>query len=364
MSTASAGGGAQKGFRLRSGVAAWPRWAPVAAAVVLSGYAGAAAVGLFGGPYVFVLPSNPDNVFAEHWLARQPRRIVEVLTLGIGLAGAAAMLLQMRGVTFGRHALITAGVLVAGFTLLVLPGKLALDAVPGLNLLNLKRLDWPTVHLVLLLYAGIAVSASTVAYLRRVRGACVHCGRRGGHPDLSSQTWTVIGTVASVAALLAPLGYASSRLLWALGVPVGTTPEFLAQINANNPANVTVILELSMVAMAVGGGVLCLGLSRSWSQTWPRWIPGAAGRPVPHWFPVTLAFICGIALCGVGAQLVPDLVRFAAGDTVFFPGSSVPTTWVSHIPGLSLLLWGPLVLTSAAAFHYRTRSSCVHCGRG
>lgn len=331
--------------------------------VVMAGYGVLGVVGLSGGPYVFAPPTNPDNTFDAHWLARLPARDVELATVAIAGIAMVVLWLQVRRVRLGRPILIATGAVLAAFAALILPGPLSLDSIPVLNLLNLKRLDWPTVHLVLLAYTGVAMAASTLAYARATRDACVHCGRRQGHASWPRRRWARIGLVASIAAFVAPFGYATSRLLWAAGIPVGTTAEFLARINAANPGRGTLLLELTLAAMAMGGGLLCFGLTRRWSEVWPRWVPGFAGRPVPHWFPVGMATVCGVGLAGYGAMLVPGLVRFATGAVVYFPGTTIETVWVSQIPALSLALWSPLILVSAVAFHYRTRGRCTVCHR-
>ncbi|MFC7550116.1 hypothetical protein [Plantactinospora sp. GCM10030261] len=342
----------------------WPRWSGAVAVLVLTGYGLGAAGWFAGGPYAFARPANPDNTFPDHWLADLPAARVEAVTIGFCALVVAALLLMRRAVGGPlRPVLLGIGWSAAAFLALVLPGTQALDAIPGLNLLNLKRLDWPTVHLVLLAYTGYAVAAATLAYGRLTRARCVNCGRDGG-AEWPRQRWARVGVLVSIAAFVAPFGYAIVRLCWAAGIPVGTTEEFLATINAANPGHGTVLLELILSGMAIGGGLLCLGLTRPWSQVWPRWLIGLAGRPVPHWFPAGLATVCGGGLFGFTTLLVPDLVRFATGAPVFYPGTGVRTNWLSHVPTVSLLLWGALVLAAAAAFHYRTRSRCVHCGRG
>ncbi|MET8260333.1 hypothetical protein [Micromonospora sp. NPDC005205] len=350
--------------RVRHWWAGWPRWSGTVAAVVLTAYGLASAGWFAGGPYVFARPANPDNTFPDHWLADLPPALVEGVTLGFCVVLVAALLLMRRRVAgWVRPVLLGVGWLAAAFLVLVLPGTQALDAIPGLNLLNLERLDWPTVHLVLLAYTGYALAAAALAYGRATRGGCENCGRDGG-AEWSRQRWAVVGQVASIAAFLAPLGYATVRLCWAAGIPVGTTEEFLDTINEANPGNGTMLLELILAGMALGGGVLCFGLTRPWSQVWPRWVVSLAGQPVPHWFPVALATVCGAALFGFCTLLVPDLVRFAAGEPVYYTGTTVRTNWLSHLPAVSLLLWGALVLVSAAAYHYRTRERCAHCGSG
>lgn len=342
----------------------WPRWSATFVLVVVVGYVFAALAWTVGAPYAFAMPANQESTFDQHWLADLPADVVQIATIvGGGILAVAVVLMRM---TLGgalRPVLLTLGWASALFLSLVLPGPQSLDAIPVLNLLNLKRLSWVTVHLVLLAYTGLALAAATTAYARATRGACVTCGRNR-RPDWNRDRWAKLGRIAALAAFVVPLGYAVVRICWAFGIPVGTTDAFLDRLNAANPGNATTYMELGLASMAMGGGLLCLGLTRPWSQIWPRWVLGLAGKPVPHWFPIATATVCGVGLSGIGTLLIPDLVRFAAGETLYYAGTDVPMTWVSHIPAVSLLLWGPLVLLSAVAFHFRTRGPCRRCGRG
>jgi hypothetical protein len=93
-----------------------------------------------------------------------------------------------------RPVLLTLGWASALLLSLVLPGPQSLDAVPLLNLLNLKRLSWVTVHLVLLAYTGLALAAATTAYARATRGACVNCGR-SHRPGWNRDRWAKLGRI-------------------------------------------------------------------------------------------------------------------------------------------------------------------------
>ena len=123
-------------------------------------------------------PANPESTFDQHWLADLPADVVQTATIvGGAILAVAVVLMHMRLGGALRPVLLTLGWASALFLSLVLPGPQSLDAVPLLNLLNLKRLSWVTVHLVLLAYTGLALAAATTAYARATRGACVNCGR-------------------------------------------------------------------------------------------------------------------------------------------------------------------------------------------
>jgi hypothetical protein len=341
----------------------WPIWSGWVTQLVLGVYAVALAAEILGGPAIFAPSSNPDNTFDTHWLTTLPADRIAPSGLVLACIGLIVLEAQRRRVRTARGVLAAVALGLAGYLSLVLPGSSSLDVVPGLNLLNLRRFGWPTAHLTLLCYAGLALAASTAAYLRATRDACLYCGRRPERDIARGLARQRLGIAVTVLAAIAPCGYAVSRLLWAAGIPVGTTEAFLERINAANPADVTVTLEIIMATMALSGGFLTVGLLRPWSRIWPRWIPWLAGHPVPHAFPVAAGTIFGVGLTGLGTMVWPGLLRFASGETVYFDGTTVPMTWISQIPALSLGIWGPLVLLATAAFHQRTRARCRRCGR-
>jgi hypothetical protein len=106
-------------------------------------------------------------------------------------------------------------------------------------------------------------------------------------------------------------------------------------------------------------------------RAWPRWsgVVAASGLAVYFlgtlwWFPIGLATVCGAGLFGYCTLFLPDLARFFSGRPVYFPGTSLPATWLSQLPEISLLVWSVSVLLATVAFHFRTRTRCLYCGSG
>jgi hypothetical protein len=210
----------------------WPRWCAIFVLVVVTGYVLAAVAWTVGAPYAFALPANPDSTFDQHWLADLPTDVVQTATIGGGcILAVAVVLMRMRLGGALRPVLLTLGWVSALFLSLVLPGPQSLDAIPALNLLNLKRLSWVTVHLVLLAYTGLALAAATSVYARATRGACVSCGR-SHRPGWNRDRWAMLGRITALAAFVVPSGYAIVRICWAFGIPVGTTDAFLDRLDA------------------------------------------------------------------------------------------------------------------------------------
>lgn len=332
--------------------------------LVLTAHAALAVDGLLGGRSLFDRGIDPDTTFGDHWLTDLDSTVVDASALAISVSTAVALLLMRRS-TAGplRPALIGWGWLAAGFLALVLPGNLSLYVVPFLLPLVAFRVGWPEASIILLAAAGLVVAVATVRYARRTGSGCARCGRTARWSRRQPSVERAARVAAYVAAL-APLPYAGVRVAWAAGIPVGTTQEFLDRIEAANPGHGTVLMELVLAGMAVGGGLLCWGLTRPWGRHWPRWVPLLGRSPVPRWLPVGMGVVCGVGLAGYATMLVPDLVAFAAGEPATFDGTDVPMTWSSHLPALALVVWAPAVVVASVLFGYATRPRCLTCGRG
>lgn len=132
----------------------------------------------------------------------------------------------------------------------------------------------------------------------------------------------------TVLAAVGPLPYALVRLTWLtpwpLHAPAGAAPDILFWGFA-----------LSLGAWA--GFVLTLGLIRPWGETFPRWLPVIAGRPVP----VALAAVPGGIVAGaVCAAAVPLLRAFAQhGFTETLASALIMPFWFWG-PMLALAVWG------------------------
>ncbi|MEQ7006121.1 hypothetical protein ABN028_07950 [Actinopolymorpha sp. B17G11] len=232
------------------------RVAVVFATAVVAIHVLLAVVGLKEGTSFFDRGVDPDSMFREHWLADLAAAQTNWSALGIGvltLAAIAAMQLEVAGPW--RPLLLAWGWAVCTFLTLVLPGNLSLYLVPMLLPLALYRVGWPEMSVIVLAGTGFVLGLVTLRYGRKTGGGCPVCGRRS--PTAHPRRFARFATLAAYAAALAPLGYASVRLLWAAGVPAGTSAQFLQRINDANPGHGTVLMELTLAGMAMGGGVLC-----------------------------------------------------------------------------------------------------------
>jgi hypothetical protein len=345
-------------------VPAWPVWSGYAAAVSSVAYGGLGLRWALGGDGFPFGPVDLDRMSGSI-LEGSPVEVVAPLMAALGLLGGVVGVVMARGVGTGwvRAAVLVLGwTAAAGLTLVVpdyfLIGLLAFSplllvfaftGVPGPQDGLGDILYWHRTNLVLLFLIGLLWAAATLAYQRRTRGACAHCGRRDGtaghaHSPAALLRW---GRWAVVVACLAPLPYEITRIAWWLGFPLGITDDFLRMMQAT-PGMLEVGLGCA-VASALGG-VLTQGLVRRWGEVYPRWVRFRAGRRVPPALAVVPAAVVAVVLVPAGVMNV------RAGIT--------PDGWGLTLPSVFWLVWAVALGAAALAYHLRRRGACRRCGLG
>lgn len=341
----------------------WPAW---------SGYAAAGFSLLYGGLGLYWTAGGDGFPFAPVDSARVSGSILEggrveivapVIAV-LGLLGAVVAWLMTRRTRPGRlsTALVVFGWVVAGGLTLLIPDYtlimlvafsplllvFAFTGVPGAQSGIGDILYWHRTNLIIMFVGGLLWAAATLAYRRRVRAACAHCGRRHGeHRGPSRQTLLRWGKWAVVVACLAPLPYEITRIAWYLGFPLGITPDFLRMMQ-DTPG----MLEVGMgcALASAGGGVLTHGLVARWGEVYPSWIWFKAGKPVPPALAVVPASIVAVTIIPAGLM--------------FLWTSEVRGTWALYVPSVFWTVWGVGLGAAAIAYHLRRRGACRHCGRG
>jgi hypothetical protein len=150
---------------------------------------------------------------------------------------------------------------------------------PGVSLSGL--FPWPVVNQLLLIGGGLLWAAAAVAYQRRTRNACGHCGRtdaaHGWTTPASAARW---GRWATAVAVTVPVLYALTRWAWALGIPLGVTRELLLEEARDTPDIWRA--GAALATLAVGGAVLTLGLVQRWGRSTRAgsrsWVASRSGR--------------------------------------------------------------------------------------
>jgi hypothetical protein len=124
--------------------------------------------------------------------------------------------------------------------------------------------------------AGFAWMTTAVGHHRRIAGRCtrLRSGRRDPvwtRPEAAAR-W---GRWATAVAVVVPLGYATTRSAWALGIPLGVSRHLVDDLGS------AVYAGAALATPAVGGALLTLGLVQRWGEVFLRWMPGLRGRRVP-----------------------------------------------------------------------------------
>ncbi|MFC0007386.1 hypothetical protein [Micromonospora siamensis] len=329
----------------------WPVWSGYAALVWCLGY-GALAVawssGAAGFPYG---DADPDGAGMGSVLAGAAAADAAPLLAGGCLAGAlvAVALLRTSGRIANRLA-VGAAWLLAGILLLVLPDARLLQNAAYALLFIFVKLDWRVLNQGVVVLGGLAFAGAALAAGRRRAGRCPSCGSADRPSRLVR-----LGPVAAWTAFLAPLPYGLVRLAWALGVPLG-----IDQGLADQPLAAR-FGEAALAALAIGGGVLALGLVRPWGEVWPRWIPVLAGRRIPPALPTTLGGLAAILVTIGGLSVVRIVVGTELGWLRPEPEGPEITGWGAGGPGWLWPLWGLGLAVATAAYHRRRRPRCPVC---
>jgi hypothetical protein len=342
----------------------WPTWVGYATAAWSLAYG---ALGLYwwaGGAGFPFAPIDLAHVSGSI-LEGSRAEVVAPFMAGLGLLGAGTALVMARQPRRSRAttAMLVFGWTVAAALMLVVPDYFLIALVAFAPLLVVFAftgvpgdqdglgdiLYWHRTNLLILFVGGVLWAGATLACHRRVRDACVHCGRRedGAGPRLSRDALLRWGRWAVLLACVAPLPYEITRVAWFLGFPLGITPEFLAMMQGT-PGMLTIGLGCAIASMV--GGVLTRGLVRGWGEVYPRWLWFRAGGRVPPALAVVPASVVAVLLIPAGLMN--------------FRGSITRDTWALYVPSTFWLVWGVALGAATLAYHLRRRTACRRCGRG
>lgn len=335
------------------------------AAAVTAGYGTIAlAWAVTGRGYPFG-PGDPGNAASP--LRALPPEAGAPLLAAVLLLAAVAALVMRGGATLpgpARTALLGYCWAVVAALLVVLPDTGVLTLAGYLPILIIGApFGYPPVDYgdvftttlgaqVLAVVAGVLLARATLRWQFGSRGDCAACGRGVREPGwtraAAAARW---GRWATWTAAAIPAVYAVVRLAWAAGIPLGVPPEFLDDMHATG----AVWAGAGLGAFALVGAVLTLGLVQRWGEVFPRWLPGAAGRPVPIRLATVPASLVAIAVLAAS-------VAFLTADgflTMFTGRVSLATLPMALWP-----LWAVALGAAALAYHLRRRPACPVCGRG
>ncbi|GIE95144.1 hypothetical protein [Paractinoplanes rishiriensis] len=192
---------------------------------------------------------------------------------------------------------------------------------------------------------GLLLCRTVLRWQFRTAGACADCGR----PALSGPVrW---GPAVTYVAAVIPLLYAVSRVGWALGIPVGVTPEFLDELRRTG----LVWAGLGLGLFAIAGSILTLGLVQRWGEVFPRWMVGLAGRRVPIRLATIPATLVAVFVGSASVALAADPESWR---TILTPDGLASAPWVTW-PA-----WSVALGAATLAYYLRRRPACEMCGVG
>ncbi len=357
------------------GVRDWHRWVPYVAVAWSLVYAALAiywAVSGRGFPYA--PETKPDALGAV--VGRFGPGVAWIVVIMAGIPAAAVGAAMLRGVRSRalRPLFITAGALLAGVLLLLMPGLKLLVLFGYIPYAVLGRFtaekgwgylhawtEWSTIHQLLCLIGGFLWLAATVCYARRSGDACLYCGRREGpegwqRPNQAAR-W---GRIAVYVSMVAPVFYALTRYAWALGIPLGMSE---AALRRGQESGIW-ISGLFLATFGLVGPVLTLGLVQRWGEVFPRWMIGLAGRRVPIALAVVPASIVSVMLAVGGIVIWSGLNRMVAAMRTSGAERIIEEIFFKVGPTLLFPVWGIALAVATLAYYYRRRGPCSVCGRG
>jgi len=149
-------------------------------------------------------------------------------------------------------------------------------------------------------------------------------------------------------AIVAPLPYSSSRLLWAAGIPVGIDPDLLHEFDSPGWGSLYI---LALAALADATALVTHVVVRPCARRVPAWVPVLGGRRVRR------AVVIGVLLL----PLAVLTWRGALHLTMVFDGFRIPDD-VTGVPHWSLWsqavlvwIWGASLAAATFAYYRATR---------
>jgi hypothetical protein len=328
----------------------WPSWAAPAAAIWSIAYAAMAifwALGGTGFPF-----GEGDSEAADMGSlfvgARADAVAAPIAAVCAGGAVVAFSMARRAGGFLPRRLVLLAGwVLAVTLTLAIPDVRLMRDfAYLFAGFVGFAdKFDWPAANQVLCLAGGVLWAGATLDFQRRTRTAAAGADRRMH----DAATWARRGRWFTLAAILLPVPYEIIRWAWALGFPVGVTTgaEVIEQWSWLERAGMLVMGGLPLV-----GGLLTHGLTQTWGEVYPRWVPRLAGKTIPVAVVVVPAALATVLIVTGATSLQRISLNEALGRV---PAASPDVEgWGAWAPGLVWLPWG-LALGAATYAYWRRR---------
>ncbi|MGW6499020.1 hypothetical protein [Nonomuraea angiospora] len=183
---------------------------------------------------------------------------------------------------------------------------------------------WPVLNQLVCVLGGLLLAAAALS--------------QGRGRDAARWFTPERGRRAVYVAVAVPLVYCLTRWAWALGIPLGVSPEFLAQGEDG-----LWLAGAYLATFGAFGGVLTLGLTQRWGEIFPRWIPGLRGRRVPPLLAVIPAGFVSIVVTVAGLTYIRQTIagRFTLDE------------WGAWLPECFWPIWGAALATATICYSRR-----------
>jgi hypothetical protein len=239
------------------------------------------------------------------------------------------------------------GLALLGYLPMIL-GAIVVGSPPDLDPSNV----WSSLVSLFHTTGGLALVLTGIVLRRVARQACAACGRAHDTEDRRRpqglQRWARHTVTLAV---VVPLFYAVTRIAWFVGIPLGVDSGMPEDMGDARWAG------LGLAAGAIVGAILTTGLVSRWGETFPRWVPGLRGRPVPVGLAVVPALFVAATVTSAGVSFILTLVSPQFGQ---LPGTTAD--WGAWLPTTLWPLWGAALFASAMAYRTRRLPPCPFCG--
>lgn len=278
---------------------------------------------------------------AMAWLRRQVRGVAD------GTAAAGWSRARVGAAVASAVVAVTVLASVCGAMLLAVAGYLPMLLVGALFSADLRDGLAMIAEPAVLAQIGVVAFALTtvvaaLAALDALRGRQPLPGRL---QPAAAARW---GRTAATVAIVVPLLYAFTRVVWVLGWPLGI------DVDAFEAAGGTLVSGLGLAAGATIGAALTTGLVRPWGERFWHWVPVLGGRAVPVWLAVVPASVVATLLLPAGFSMIN--VGLSGGGISSVLGN-LGANWAAIGATFVWPLWSLALAAATLAYALRRRVS-------
>jgi len=146
-------------------------------------------------------------------------------------------------------------------------------------------------------------------------------------------------------AVLAPLPYGLSRVLWAAGVPVGITKEFLRELSSPGWGSLGLLF---LALLSEGTAIFTHAFVKARAQVVPKWVPVLGGRRVRPRMVIGPLLLPVLLLAAVNVAAVHEVATH--GGILRPEGFPDEPAWSLWAHQAVFLVWGASLAVATFAY--------------